>query len=98
MGSVFEATGAIGLYTRRLPWDDLRGSHLQDSGERPYCLAKTMFMMYSRVLAEKLRGTGVDVFAGEWVTRRWMPCDSVQGVGAGLGLQPRAGKVVYRCC
>jgi NAD(P)-dependent dehydrogenase (short-subunit alcohol dehydrogenase family) len=77
MGSVFEATGAIGLYTRRLPWDDLKGSHLTDSGERPYCLSKTMLMMYSRVLAEKLRGSGVDVFAGGWVCG----CGCV-GVGA----------------
>lgn len=51
-------------YTTRLPWGDLRGRQLTDSGDRPYTLAKLFMLMATRELARRLEGTGVDVFAG----------------------------------
>jgi hypothetical protein len=45
--------------------DDLRGSNLTDSGERPYALSKTYLLMgLTRELARRLEGSGVDVIAG----------------------------------
>jgi hypothetical protein len=65
MASVFEMLGLFGIYSGRIPWRDLKGSTMPDSGERPYTLAKTFILMYSKELARRLQGSGVDVFAGK---------------------------------
>jgi NAD(P)-dependent dehydrogenase (short-subunit alcohol dehydrogenase family) len=44
--------------------DDIRGQRLADSGERSYVIAKTMMLMFTRELARRMEGTGVDVMAG----------------------------------
>jgi hypothetical protein len=64
MASFAENFGLLGMYTRQLPWDDLRGAGLTDSGERPYTLSKTYILMAARELARRLEGSGVDVLTG----------------------------------
>ncbi|KAF6266590.1 NAD(P)-binding protein [Scenedesmus sp. NREL 46B-D3] len=61
MSSFVENFGLLGIYTRRLPWHDLRGASLRDSGERPYTLSKLYILMAARELARRLEGSGVDV-------------------------------------
>uniref|UniRef100_A0A383VFY4 Uncharacterized protein n=1 Tax=Tetradesmus obliquus TaxID=3088 RepID=A0A383VFY4_TETOB len=61
MSSFAENFGLLGMYTRSLPWGDLRGATLPDSGERPYTLSKTYILMAARELARRLEGSGVDV-------------------------------------
>eukprot|EP00882_Tetradesmus_deserticola_P000889 GHRQ01000963.1.p1 GENE.GHRQ01000963.1~~GHRQ01000963.1.p1 ORF type:complete len:445 (+),score=210.22 GHRQ01000963.1:166-1500(+) len=61
MSSFVENFGLLGLYTRTLPWHDLRGATLPDSGERAYTLSKTYILMAARELARRLEGSGVDV-------------------------------------
>jgi hypothetical protein len=71
MSSVSELLGPI-LYTRTIPWDDLRGHSLPDSGERAYVMSKTFILMATtRELARCLEGTGVDVLAGDALALRW---------------------------
>ena len=68
-GSQLEMLGRFGLYAGSIPWDHLKGfvapDGTPDSGERPYTLAKTFILMYSKELARRLQGSGVDVFAGK---------------------------------
>jgi hypothetical protein len=64
MSSFAENFGLLGMYTRQLRWDDLRGAGLTDSGERPYTLSKTYILMAARELARRLEGSGVDVITG----------------------------------
>lgn len=65
MSSVSELLGPI-LFTRTIPWDDLRGHSLPDGGERSYVMSKTFILMATtRELARRLEGTGVDVIAGD---------------------------------
>lgn len=64
MSSFVENFGLLGIYTRRLPWHDLRGASLRDSGERPYTLSKLYILMAARELARRLEGSGVDVLTG----------------------------------
>eukprot|EP00879_Flechtneria_rotunda_P014905 GHRR01015573.1.p1 GENE.GHRR01015573.1~~GHRR01015573.1.p1 ORF type:complete len:335 (+),score=75.55 GHRR01015573.1:764-1768(+) len=63
MASVAEQLSMLALYTTKIHWDDLRGRHLPDSGERPYTISKVYILMESRELARRLEGTGVDVIA-----------------------------------
>jgi hypothetical protein len=64
MSSFSENFGIFGVYTRHLPWHDLRGATLPDSGERAYTLSKVYILMAARELARRLEGSSVDVLAG----------------------------------
>lgn len=55
------------LYMTSIPWQDLKGEQLTDSGERPYILAKVYLMMFSKELSKKLAGSNVDVNMGKHV-------------------------------
>lgn len=67
ISSISEQLGLFALYTPSIPYDDIPGYNLgDDSGEKPYVMAKTHILMAtSRELAKRLEGTGVDVIAGE---------------------------------
>lgn len=65
MASFVENFGIFGVYTRHLPFDDIPGRSLPDSGERSYTLSKVYILMATRELARRLEGSGVDVVAGE---------------------------------
>lgn len=66
VSSISEQLGLFALYTPRIPYDDIPGYNLgDDSGEKPYVMAKTHILMATcRELAKRLEGTGVDVIAG----------------------------------
>lgn len=66
--SIGEAWGIFGWppYTLSIPYNDIQGYNLKDSGERPYVMTKTMLLMaQTRELARRLEGTGVDVIASK---------------------------------
>eukprot|EP00879_Flechtneria_rotunda_P001180 GHRR01001327.1.p1 GENE.GHRR01001327.1~~GHRR01001327.1.p1 ORF type:complete len:457 (+),score=134.36 GHRR01001327.1:109-1479(+) len=65
MASIGEAWGIFTGYTLpTLPFDDIPGYKLKDSGERPYAISKLFLVMgQTRELARRLEGTGVDVIA-----------------------------------
>eukprot|EP00775_Hariotina_reticulata_P007962 gene7963-8160_t len=63
VASVSEQLGLLALYTAPLHIDDIKGQRLADSGERSYVIAKTMLLMFTRELARRLEGSGMDVMA-----------------------------------
>lgn len=64
--SIGESWGLLTPYTLSMPYNDIPGHQLRDSGERPYVLSKTMVLMAgTREMAKRLEGTGVDVFASK---------------------------------
>lgn len=90
MSSFAENFGLLGMYTRSLPWGDLRGATLPDSGERAYTLSKTYILMAARELARRLEGSGVDVITGAGAVVRWLlvvrwerSCTDLQSVTEG---------------